>query len=89
MIERQCLVDRNPEDMSPWGLYFAYHICRFHTPHYRTCPISADIVKSLRDTFVTMDVRWSSAGESLSDFPLAEPTLMQVFILNFSRLSRL
>ena len=65
MIKRQCLVDRNPEDMSPWGLYFAYHVCRFHLPSRRTSPASAEIDKSLRDTFVKMDVRWSIAGQSL------------------------
>lgn len=62
MIERQCLIGRNPETMSPWGLYFAYHICRLHMPSRQTCPASAEFVKNLRDTFEAIDVRWSVAG---------------------------
>ncbi|AEO66360.1 uncharacterized protein THITE_2114411 [Thermothielavioides terrestris NRRL 8126] len=34
LVERQCFLDRDPEDMSPWGLYFAYRICGAHSHHH-------------------------------------------------------
>jgi hypothetical protein len=63
MIERECLEVRDPESMSLWGLYFAYHICRLHMPFRKTSSTSAKIFKSLRDTFVKIDLRWRIAGK--------------------------
>ena len=64
LIERQCFQGRNPDEMSPWGLYFAYHICRVHMPCRRYSVLSADIVKTIQDIFIKIDARWSVAGES-------------------------
>jgi hypothetical protein len=64
MIERECLEARDPNGMSLWGLYFAYHICRLHMHSRKTCSRSAEIFKTLRETFVKIDLRWRIAGSS-------------------------
>lgn len=69
LIGNECLVGREPETMSPWGLYFAYHICRIHLPSRRTSAVSAEVVKSLKDTFTMIDTRWSAAGRLLGMLP--------------------
>lgn len=48
--------------MSPWGLYFAYRICG---AHMRTSSKSAhgfEVVRSLREGFMSIDIRWNVAG---------------------------
>ncbi|KAI9706240.1 MAG: hypothetical protein M1820_004815 [Bogoriella megaspora] len=62
LIRKQCFLGRSPEDMSPWGLYFAYHICRVHMQFSRHNSNSAEIVKNLRETFLKIDARWNAAG---------------------------
>jgi hypothetical protein len=46
--------------MSPWGLYFSYRICGAHmgskAPHDR------EVVRSLREGLMSIDVRWNVAG---------------------------
>ena len=64
LVERQCFLGRSPEDMAPWGLFFAYQICGVHMRSGQVTPDSSQIVKSLRETFLAMDVRWNVAGTS-------------------------
>ncbi|KAJ6051196.1 hypothetical protein N7499_010559 [Penicillium canescens] len=62
LIERQCFLGRDPEDMSPWGLYFAYRICGAHMGSSSKAPHGIEVVRSLREGFMTINVRWNVAG---------------------------
>ena len=48
--------------MSPWGLFFAYRIFVAHMRSNREAPEAPELLKSLTDTFLTIDVRWNAAG---------------------------
>ncbi|KAJ5728920.1 uncharacterized protein N7483_003428 [Penicillium malachiteum] len=61
LIERQCFLGRNPEDISPWGLYFAYRICSAHMHPSRSSD-NADVSKTLCETLQVIDMRWGVAG---------------------------
>nr|UYO77232.1 ACN38 regulatory protein [Trichoderma psychrophilum] len=62
LIESQCFVGRDPEDLSPWGLYFAYRICGVHMRPTRRAPHGAEVLRSLREAIQTVRVRWNVAG---------------------------
>lgn len=56
---------RNPDDMSPWGLFFAYRICAYQIfkNGEGTCSPDLDqVAQSMRETFSTIDQRWNIAG---------------------------
>ena len=63
LVGHQCFLGRNPEDMSPWGLFFAYHVCgaHIHSSH-REGSVEPEIVKRLKEAFLAIDVRWNVAG---------------------------
>ena len=66
LIANQCFLGRDPEGMSPWGLFFAYHVCVFHMRITRgVSNASAKVVKSLKETFAAIDIRWNAAGTSV------------------------
>ena len=50
--------------MSPWGFFLAYQICAFHRRSGRESLASCDVVKYLKETFFTLDIRWNVAGKS-------------------------
>ena len=62
LVDHQCFLGRNPEDMSPWGLFFAYHVCGTHMHSNRETSDEPEIVKSLKEAFLAIDVRWNAAG---------------------------
>ncbi|KAK2594640.1 hypothetical protein QQS21_007616 [Conoideocrella luteorostrata] len=62
LIERQCFMGRDPEDMSPWGLFFAYTICGAHMRSKRKAPHAVEVIKSLRDGLLAVDTRWKVGG---------------------------
>ncbi|KAJ5201073.1 hypothetical protein N7449_005876 [Penicillium cf. viridicatum] len=62
LIEQQCFLGRDPEDMSPWGLYFAYRICGAHMRPSSKAPHGLEVVRKLREGFMDIDVRWNVAG---------------------------
>lgn len=62
LIEGQCFLGRDPEDMSPWGLYFAYRICAMQMQQNKGVPNVIEVVRSLREAFQTISIRWSVAG---------------------------
>ncbi|KAK4865884.1 hypothetical protein LT330_008977 [Penicillium expansum] len=62
LIERQCFLGRDPEGMSPWGLYFAYRICGAHMRTRHKSPHGLEVVRSLREGFMAIDVRWNVSG---------------------------
>ncbi|MCJ1385696.1 hypothetical protein MMC17_008819 [Xylographa soralifera] len=62
LVDHQCFLGRNPEDMSPWGLFFAYHVCGTHMHSIRDASDRPEIVKSLKEAFCAIDVRWNAAG---------------------------
>ena len=55
--------------MSPWGLFFAYRICVAHMRSGRETSDSSEVVKSLREILLTVDVRWNAAGISYYLYP--------------------
>jgi hypothetical protein len=62
LIERQCFLGRDPEDMSPWGLYFAYRICGVHMQSSSKAPQGVEVMRSLREGLMAIDIRWNVAG---------------------------
>ncbi|KUJ08129.1 putative fungal-specific transcription factor, partial [Mollisia scopiformis] len=62
LVDNDCFFGRNPEELSPWGIFFAYHICAIHMRSSRENPASLLIVKSLKETFRAIDIRWNAAG---------------------------
>ncbi|KAJ5288656.1 hypothetical protein N7478_001686 [Penicillium angulare] len=62
LIERQCFLGRDPEDISPWGMYFGYQVCGAHMRSGRKSQQEAEVVKSLREGFVAINMRWGVAG---------------------------
>ena len=64
LVDHQCFMGRDPEDMSPWGLFFAYHVCGAHLHSSRAASDEPDILKSLKEAFLAIDVRWHAAGTS-------------------------
>jgi hypothetical protein len=65
LMERQCFLGRDPDDMSPWGLYFAYQICAAHLRSPDKSAHAQTVVRSLREAFRAIDVRWNVAGAYL------------------------
>ena len=65
LVDHECFLGRNPEDMSPWGLFFAYHVCgaHMHSSH-REGSDEHKMVKRLKEAFLAIDVRWNVAGTS-------------------------
>ena len=64
LVDHQCFLGRNPEDMSPWGLFFAYHVCGAQMHANRDVSEEPEVVKSLKEAFLAIDVRWNAAGTS-------------------------
>nr|UIK22900.1 transcriptional regulator [Trichoderma rhododendri] len=62
LVESRCFVDRDPEDMSPWGLYFAYCICGAHMRPTRRAPHGVEVLRSLREALQTVGIRWNVAS---------------------------
>ena len=62
LVHDQCFLGRNPEDMSPWGLFFAYHVCGTYIHSNRDASNEPEMVKSLKEAFCAIDVRWNAAG---------------------------
>lgn len=62
LIEQQCFSGRDPEDMSPWGLFFAYTICGAHMRSAKRPPIATRVIKSLREGLLAVDARWKVGG---------------------------
>lgn len=62
LVERQCFLGRNPQDVSPWGLYFAYRICGMLMRPTEKTLHGAEVLKSLREAFQTISGRWNVAS---------------------------
>jgi hypothetical protein len=62
IVERQCFLGRNPEDVSPWGLFFAYRVCAAHIGSFRDTSGLSEVLSNLRDGFQAVDVRWNVEG---------------------------
>ncbi|KAI7975029.1 hypothetical protein EIK77_001889 [Talaromyces pinophilus] len=65
LTDRNCFMGRNPDDMSPWGLFFAYRICAYYISRIGQGTRSSDldkVAKSMRETLSTIDKRWNLAG---------------------------
>ncbi|KAH8703165.1 putative fungal-specific transcription factor [Talaromyces proteolyticus] len=62
LMARKCFFGVDPEDMSPWGLFFAYRISVSHMRRSRENPDSLYILKNLKEVFMTIDSRWNAAG---------------------------
>lgn len=86
LVGHQCFLGRNPEDMSPWGLFFAYHVCGAHMQSsHREGSVEPEIVKRLKEAFLAIDVRWNVAGTWTSC--LISYCLIPKLIFWFRRLS--
>lgn len=62
LARRQCFLGRDPECLSPWGLYFAYHTCRHYICNNKESDREFDMVGQLKLGLATVDVRWNVAG---------------------------
>ena len=79
LIRRQCFLGRDPEDLSPWGLYFAYYLCRHYICHgSKRGAEDWKVVQNLKEGLSAVDVRWNVAGKQ-SGFPLQRPFLIHLY----------
>lgn len=62
MAEKHCLVGRNPEEMSFWGIFFAYQIMGFYMCSSSLGSDSIKVVKAMREAFHAINNRWKVAG---------------------------
>lgn len=62
LIGAECLAYRDPEDMPPWGLFFAYQVCVSQLGSN-----SREVLDALKAQMKSIDVRWNVAGR-LSSF---------------------
>ncbi|KAI9045456.1 fungal specific transcription factor domain-containing protein [Aspergillus affinis] len=62
LVERQCFAGRDPEDMSPWGLFFAYRICVAHTRSAQESANLSEVVERIKETILAIHARWNVAG---------------------------
>ncbi|KAL6899970.1 hypothetical protein GGI43DRAFT_384145 [Trichoderma evansii] len=62
LVERQCFFGRDPEDVSPWGLYFAYRICGMLIRPTEKALHGAEVLKRLHEAFQTVSLRWNVAS---------------------------
>ena len=61
LIERRCFLGRNTEDMSPWGMFFAYRVCVAHLHSTEKPTDAVQLVISLREAFQAISERWGAA----------------------------
>lgn len=68
LVEQKCFLARDPDDISPWGLFFAYRLCVDHirSGEKASDPDAFEVIKTVRKTFITIDARWNVAGISSS-----------------------
>ena len=62
LIEHQCFIDRKPEKMSPWGPFFAYHVCAVHMRSGQGDPDSSKRMRKIKETLLAVGVRWNAAS---------------------------
>lgn len=62
LIDRQCFLGQDPEDVSPWGLFFAYRVCGAHIQSTRKTPHITRVIKSLREGLLAINKRWNAGG---------------------------
>lgn len=65
IMDQSCFLDRDPEDLSPWGLFSAYQICRIHAhslSFYNSD--SEEMIQRIKGTFVNINARWKVAGKT-------------------------
>ncbi|KIW11718.1 hypothetical protein PV08_11020 [Exophiala spinifera] len=65
LLGQQCLIGRDPESVSPWGLFFGYRICVYFVCSEHKDSYDFQIVESLKEVFRNIDVRWNAAGNHL------------------------
>lgn len=51
VLEQRCFLKRDPEEVSPWSMYFGYQICAVHIRYARAATESAKLVRILRTVF--------------------------------------
>ncbi|UKZ84303.1 uncharacterized protein TrAFT101_000215 [Trichoderma asperellum] len=61
LVGRRCFLGRDPEDVSPWGLYFAYRICGVLMRPSERALHGAEVLKSLLEAFQIISVKWNVA----------------------------
>ncbi len=64
LVVDQCLLERNPEEMAPWGLFFIYRISVVLLLLKDEIPNSLEIMRAFRGTFLALSIRWKVAGMS-------------------------
>lgn len=64
LVEKKCFLARDLDDMSPWGLFFAYRLCVDHIRcgEKSSDPDTSEVIKNLKNTFIIIDSRWNVAG---------------------------
>jgi hypothetical protein len=61
LVSQQCFASRNVNDVPPWGLFFAYHVCLVGQGSEGTV-VHPETMRDLKYTLVKIDARWNVAG---------------------------
>ncbi|KAF2441019.1 hypothetical protein P171DRAFT_393830 [Karstenula rhodostoma CBS 690.94] len=56
------LTNRPPEEMSPWGCFFAYQVCAVHLRVRQRNRGEEEVVKFFKEAFEVIDRGWRAAG---------------------------
>lgn len=63
LAQGECQLGVDIEAMSPWGLFFGYHLCRELERRAVECSPEVDaLAKTLRTTMLEIDGRWNASG---------------------------
>ncbi|PVH76679.1 hypothetical protein DL98DRAFT_550977 [Cadophora sp. DSE1049] len=62
LLENDCLLGRSPEEIPPWGLFYAYRIVVFHLNSREEDSGIEDVIAVLKEALKKLDARWNAAG---------------------------
>lgn len=62
LVKLRCFILQDHVEISPWALFFAYHVCGMMLSSPRADDLSAEVLRTVLEAFRTIDVRWNAGG---------------------------
>jgi hypothetical protein len=63
LLEKGCLFNRSPEEMPPWGFFYAYRTGVFQLKSREEDTGILEVTTALKGALRKLDTRWNAAGE--------------------------